>query len=206
MSNEAQDKEKWEPWMKKGVLYRAIEQGRYIRFTYSKKETDEWSVRYAWPKKINKGKLQAEDVTPGKRPGLKYFIVDRITFAEALPDGWTPLSLSDSPASKTLLGQKEEKETALVKCKECGAPITKWAQRCPSCGALGPIRSWARRRYQVGCLLAIALAVLLIILAVADCNGWASRIPEGDNTAISGLTSDDFKPESLLFLGAKIQK
>lgn len=102
----------WEPWMKKGVIYGAIREGRYLKFTYSKKDSADWSVRIVWPKKVKAGRLSAEDVTPGKKPGFKYFIVNRITYAEALPKGWTPLEMAGASEAASA-GQSVKKRGCL---------------------------------------------------------------------------------------------
>ena len=83
----------WRPWMRKGRLYRAIHEGRYIRVAYQKKDGEEATTRILYPKKITKGRLRADDLTPGKTPGSKLFIVDRITYVELLPKEWTPMEL-----------------------------------------------------------------------------------------------------------------
>jgi len=87
------DNAPWRPWMRKGRLYRAINEGRYIRVAYQKKGGEEATTRILWPKKIKAGRLRADDLTPGHKPGSKLFIVERITFVELLPQEWTPLKL-----------------------------------------------------------------------------------------------------------------
>lgn len=87
------DNAPWRPWMRKGRLYRAIREGRYIHVAYQKKDGEEATVRILYPKKITKGKMRADDLTPGKTPGIKTFIVDRITYVELLPQEWTPMEL-----------------------------------------------------------------------------------------------------------------
>lgn len=87
------DNAPWRPWMRKGRLYRAIREGRYIRVAYQKKAGEEATTRILWPRKIAKGRLRADDLTPGKTPGSKLFIVDRITYVELLPPEWTPMEL-----------------------------------------------------------------------------------------------------------------
>jgi len=87
------DNAPWRPWMRKGRLYRAIREGRYIRVAYQKKDGEEATTRILYPKKITKGRLRADDLTPGKAPGSKLFIVDRITYVELLPEEWTPMEL-----------------------------------------------------------------------------------------------------------------
>jgi len=101
--------EKWEPWMKKGVIHGAIRGHQYLRITYTKKANNDWSVRFVVPKRVKDGKLWAEDVTPGKNPGFKYFIMDRITFAEALPENWTPLELAGIRSNDRALGEWRQK-------------------------------------------------------------------------------------------------
>ncbi len=87
------DNAPWRPWMRKGRLYRAIRERRYIRVAYQKKDGEEPTTRILWPKKITAGRLRADDLTPGHTPGNKLFIVDRITFVELLPQEWTPIKL-----------------------------------------------------------------------------------------------------------------
>jgi len=93
-TKERPKKAPWQPWMKKGEIYGAIREERYLKIVYSKKTSDEWSARIIWPRKVKKGRLYADDVTPGKTPGFKCFIMDRITYAEMLPAGWTPMNLA----------------------------------------------------------------------------------------------------------------
>jgi len=87
------DKAAWRPWMRKGRLYRAINEHRYVRVAYQKKDGEEATTRILWPKKIKAGKLWADDLTPGHEPGGKCFIVERISFVELFPEEWTPLQL-----------------------------------------------------------------------------------------------------------------
>lgn len=68
-----------------------------------------------------------------------------------------PVELDYLSDKKTWFGSKEKTMASLVKCTECGHPISKQARTCPNCGHL-------KKRFLDGCGVLLVIIILVIIL------------------------------------------
>jgi hypothetical protein len=64
---------------------------------------------------------------------------------------------------------------ALIKCKECGAAVSKSARACPGCGAKQGVGVF-------GCLAAIIIFPILVIVVIAISGGGGSSSPRSAST------------------------